>query len=77
MEGTNAKTLEDVYTHNIYKRIKSRNNQKIEKIGFINCTIKLYIKYKELKIRLTNGIRKSDVRHQTSDIRHLTYPLVT
>ena len=60
MEGTNAKTLEAVHT--IYKRIESRNNQKTEKIGFINCTKKLYIKYKELKIKLTNGIRKSDVR---------------
>ena len=49
MERTNAKTVEVLERFNI------------KDIGFINHSIKLYIKYKELKIKLTNGIRTSDI----------------
>ena len=76
MKEANAKTLGAVHTHththththNIYKRIENRNNQKTEKIGFINYAIKLYIKYKELKINK----RRPEIRCQTSDIRYHT-----
>ena len=63
MERTNAKTVE------ILERERERESLNIKDIGFINHSIKLYIKYKELKIKLTNGIR-------TSDIWYLIYPLV-
>ena len=53
MEGTNAKSLE--------KLERERESLNIEDIGFISHSIKLYIKYKELKIKLTNGIGTSDI----------------
>ena len=63
MKETNAKTVE------VLERERERESLNIKDIGFINHSIKLYIKYKELKIKLTNGIR-------TSDIWYLIYPLV-
>ena len=59
--GLYTHTHTHTHTHNIYKRIESRNNQKTEKIGFISYAVKLYIKYRELKVKLTNGIRISDI----------------
>ena len=53
MKETNAKTVE------VLERERERLN--IKDIGFINHSIKLYIKYKELKIKLTNGIGTSDI----------------
>ena len=47
----NAKTVE----------VLERERLNIKDIGFINHSIKLYIKYKELKIKLTNGIGTSDI----------------
>ena len=55
MERTNAKTVE------ILERERERESLNIKDIGFISHSIKLYIKYKELKIKLTNGIRTSDI----------------
>ena len=55
MKETNAKTVE------ILERLN------IKDIGFISYAVKLYIKYRELKVKLTNGIRISDIRHL---IRH-------
>ena len=63
MARTNARTVE------ILER--ERESLNIKDIGFISHSIKLYIKYKELKIKLTNGIGTSDIRHQTSDIRYI------
>ena len=51
MKETNAKTVE----------VLERERLNIKDIGFINHSIKLYIKYKELKIKLTNGIGTSDI----------------
>ena len=42
----------------------------LKNTDFISYAVKLYIKYKELKIKLTNRMRKCDVRSQMSDIRH-------
>ena len=61
MKETNAKTVE------VLERERERESLNIKDIGFISHSIKLYIKYKELKIKLTNGIRTSDIRHL---IRH-------
>ena len=33
----------------------------LKNTDFISYAVKLYIKYKELKIKLTNGIRTSDI----------------
>ena len=55
MERTNAKTVE------VLERERERESLNIKDIGFINHSIKLYIKYKELKIKLTNGIGTSDI----------------
>ncbi len=46
MEGINAKTLARVK--------RERESLNIKDIGFISRNIKLYIKYRELKIKLTN-----------------------
>ena len=62
MKETNAKTIE------ILER--ERESLNIEDIGFISHNIKLYIKYKELKInkrRPENRCQTSDIRYQTSD----------
>ena len=56
MKETNAKTVEVLERFNI------------KDIGFINHSIKLYIKYKELKINK----RRPEIRCQTSDIRYHT-----
>ena len=57
MERTNAKTVEVLERFNI------------KDIGFINHSIKLYIKYTELKINLTEARKQmSDIRHPISDI---------
>ena len=55
MKETNAKTVE------VLERERERERLNIKDIGFINHSIKLYIKYKELKIKLTNGIGTSDI----------------
>ena len=39
----------------------------LKNTDFISYAVKLYIKYRELKVKLTNGIRISDIRHL---IRH-------
>ena len=62
MARTNARTVE------ILERERERESLNIKDIGFISHSIKLYIKYKELKIKLTNGIQTSDIRYLTSDI---------
>ena len=49
----------------------------LKNTDFISYAVKLYIKYKELKIKLTNGIQTSDIRYLTSDIWYQIYPLVT
>ena len=61
MKETNAKTVE------VLERERERESLNIKDIGFINHSIKLYIKYKELKINK----RRPEIRCQTSDIRHL------
>ena len=59
MKGTNAKTIE----------ILERDSLNLKDIGFISHSIKLYIKYKELKINLTEARNQmSDIRHPISDI---------
>ena len=75
MREANAESLGDVYiyTHTLYLqniRIggQSGESRNLENEGFISSVRKLYIKYRELKIKLTNGIRISDVRNKTSDI---------
>ena len=61
MERTNAKTVEVLE--------RERESLNIKDIGFINHSIKLYIKYKELKINLTEARNQmSDIRHPISDI---------
>ena len=49
-----------------YKPCKSREREReslnIKDIGFINNAEKLYIKYKELKIKLTDRSQKSNIR---------------
>lgn len=47
-----------------YKPCKSRERESlnIKDIGFINNAEKLYIKYKELKIKLTDRSQKSNIR---------------
>ena len=61
MERTNAKTIE------ILER--ERESLNLKDIGFISHSIKLYIKYKELKINLTEARNQmSDIRHPISDI---------
>ena len=62
MKETNAKTIE------ILERERERESLNIEDIGFISHSIKLYIKYKELKINK----RRTEIRCQTSDIRYQT-----
>ena len=57
MKETNAKTVEVLER----ERERERESLNIKDIGFINHSIKLYIKYKELKIKLTNGIGTSDI----------------
>ena len=65
MEGTNAETLEKL------ERERERESLNIEDKGFNCIAKKLYIKYQNLKINLTEvRNRKSEVRHQISDIRH-------
>ena len=62
MEETNAETLE------ILEREREREPN-IEDIGFNCIAKKLYIKYQNIKINLTEvRNRKSEVRHQISDI---------
>ena len=63
MKGTNAKTVE------ILERERERESLNLKDIGFISHSIKLYIKYKELKINLTEARNQmSDIRHPISDI---------
>ena len=52
MKGTNATNLARV----------ERARLNIKDIGFINNAEKLYIKYKELKIKLTDRSQKSNIR---------------
>ena len=56
MKETNAKTIE------ILERERERESLNIKDIGFINNAEKLYIKYKELKIKLTDRSQKSNIR---------------
>ena len=69
MKGTNAKTVE------VLERERERESLNIKDVGFIKNAVKLYIKYKELKISLAEvrnmtdvGNRKSEVRDSGSDI---------
>ena len=65
MKEATAKTLGTVHTHThtVYLENKiTTENHKIKKYGFINNVIKLYIKYKELKINLW----ETDVRRRKS-----------
>ena len=52
MKGTNATNLARV----------ERERLNIKDIGFIHNAEKLYIKYKELKIKLTDRSQKSNIR---------------
>ena len=56
MKGTNATNLARV------ERERERESLNIKDIGFINNAEKLYIKYKELKIKLTDRSQKSNIR---------------
>lgn len=51
MKETNAKTIE----------ILERESCNLKNTDFISYAVKLYIKYRELKVKLTNGIRISDI----------------
>ena len=64
MKELNAETLEKL------ERERERESLNIKDIGFNSIAKKLYIKYQNLKINLTDvGNQKSEVRHHTSDIR--------
>ena len=61
MKGTNAKTLEKL------ERERERESLNIEDKGFNSIAKKLYIKYQNLKINLTEvGNQRSDVGLLTS-----------
>ena len=60
MERTNAETVARVE--------RERESLNIQDTGFISNAIKLYIKYKELKIRLINRGWKTDIRYPATDI---------
>ena len=63
MEGTNAKTIETL------ERERERESLNIKDKGFNCIAKKLYIKYQNLKINLTEvGNQKSDIRHLISDL---------
>ena len=55
MKETNAKTIE------ILERERERESCNLKNTDFISYAVKLYIKYRELKVKLTNGIRISDI----------------
>ena len=64
MEGANAETLEKL------ERERERESLNIEDKGFNCIAKKLYIKYQNLKINLTEvGSQKSDIRYWISDLR--------
>ena len=50
-----------------YQRERERESCNLKNTDFISYAVKLYIKYRELKIKLTNGIRISDIRHLIRD----------
>ena len=64
MKETNAQNLE------ILERERERESLNIKDIGFNCIAKKLYIKYRKMKINLTEvGSQKSDIGHLISDLR--------
>ena len=62
MKELNAETLE--------KLERERERLNIKDKGFISIAKKLYIRYQNLKINLTEvGNQKSDIRHRISNLR--------
>ena len=61
MEETNAESIE--------KLERERESFNVKDIGFNSIAKKLYIKYRKIKINLTEvGNQKSEVRHRISDV---------
>ena len=66
MQETNAESLEKLER----ERERERESLNIKDIGFNCIAKKLYIKYRKMKINLTEvGNQKSEVRHRISDFR--------
>ena len=63
MQETNAESLEKL------ERERERESLNVKDIVFNSIAKKLYIKYRKMKINLTEvGSQKSEVRHRISDV---------